>query len=90
VPKPRVKKLTKPIEHGTYNGAQAHYRMGESPCGPCRLAKSEYQLEPNRVYKRKVAEGNRERRMTQRKAVAELVRRHNEEYLEILRALTSR
>jgi hypothetical protein len=27
-----------PIRHGTPSGARAHYRRGEKPCEPCRVA----------------------------------------------------
>jgi len=34
--------------HGTRAGAEAHYRLGEKPCEPCRLAKND----ANRHYYR--------------------------------------
>lgn len=32
-----------PAACGTYKGWQRHYRQQEESCGPCRLAKNEYQ-----------------------------------------------
>jgi hypothetical protein len=37
-PKPKRGPKPKPIRHGTTKGWWAHYRRGEKPCDPCRLA----------------------------------------------------
>ena len=39
----RVPVVAAPIEHGTRNGAKAHYRLGEKPCPDCLDAQARYQ-----------------------------------------------
>lgn len=48
-----VGRKRQPIKHGTYAGAQTHYRRGEPLCEPCKEARREYSRE---LY-RKVATG---------------------------------
>lgn len=49
----------KPIKHGSASGAQAHRRRGEKPCDECADA-----------WRKKVAEGQRERRARLKSAAA--------------------
>ena len=45
----------KPIDHGTYRGARAHYRRDERLCKACRVAEYEYSVARAR---RRHAEGD--------------------------------
>jgi hypothetical protein len=45
------KLLPQPIRHGSHAGAVAHYRRGEKPCEPCRVAGNAYRNQRDRRWR---------------------------------------
>lgn len=62
---------------GTYAGYSAHYRNGEKPCDPCRLARNDYVASTRDIRQGMARENARNR------ALAELARRYPDEYREL-------
>ena len=68
--------------HGTYSGAQWHYRTGMPMCPRCKLARNEYmrQWRTTKTGKRRT----RIESQVQAGAIAELIGRHPDEWHALL------
>lgn len=77
----RLGQRVEPV-HGTYAGAQWHYRTGTPMCSKCKLARNEYmkQWRTTKTGKRR----SRIEQQVQHGAIAELIGRHGDEYRELL------
>lgn len=73
------------IQHGTYRGAQLHYRRGEKPCDSCRIAKNEYQKEPDKRHRQSEMARTRRHRQAAQNAIRELIQLYPKLYQELYR-----
>lgn len=65
---------------GEYAGYAAHYRNGEEPCEPCRLARNDYVASTRDIGQQMARENARNR------ALSQLAQRYPDEYRELFEA----
>lgn len=69
-------------EHGTNAGYQAHRKLGEDACDPCRAAARAYQAAYRAAHRERRAH-NATRNAARGRAMRRLVARHPEEFREL-------
>lgn len=75
----------KPINHGTYGGAQTHKKRREPMCGACADAAAAY-MRKLRARRADIRRGDRERNRAAQYARTRLVEKYRAEYEELYRA----
>jgi hypothetical protein len=78
--------VTRPVKHGSYGGYLRHQRRGEEACADCKRANAVH----SQQYREQVPAALDKQAVYQKRrnlAIQELIRRHPDEYREILASI---